>query len=553
MSQGVFVFGPIDSVLSASLSVGLGINPSATTVHLPFLPFFPARVGTAGWFVGGTLVRQFPNSVLESVRVRAGEGGTTFELTILDRRWMWGQNFGQISGQYNTRLGPGFSPLREKNPRELATLCLQAMGETGFDVSALPINDRPQVDWEVANPAKALEEICSLYGCTVTLRLDNTVQVVQLGTGAAMPAGFLEANESTEGARIPSKLAVVTAPTEWEIDLELEPVGKEFEWSGYKPIAELSYTPDNGWYAPDVEETEFDKIENEEKRELAVEFVHRAYRVKLPDVENTPLEDAEIQPTELAQILPISPRKGGSGLPAVVHGRWQRDPADPGSETRDDDPVVGEDIPEGSRYEASFSIDEDAGVVRFNEPVLGRGENGEKIAPKLLLRCAINLYDTDARRVQRGKVEVDVDPTSPAGVAYELREDLIPVYTFRKEGEIATWTDNTEDVEDQAGFYVAQRLRNYQTFPAAEATYAGFVPIAPDGAIRQVSYSISRDGTATCQIARNTEDDLRTLTLAEARDRLSISQMIEQQRADNRKRNRDRKRERRDDLPQKVQ
>lgn len=553
MSQGIFSFGPIDSVLSASLSIGLGIHPSATTVHLPFLPVFPARVGTARWFVGGALVREFPNSVLESVRARAGQMGTTFELTILDRRWMWGQNLGQISGQYNTRIGPMFAPLREKNPRELATLCLDAMGETGFDVSALPINDRPQVDWEIVNPAKALEEICSLYGCAVTLRMNNTVQVVQLGFGAAMPVGFIESTESIEGARVPSKLAVVTAPTEWEIDLELEPVGKDFEWGGYKPIDELAYTPAEGWYAPEVEETEFDIIEDDEQRELAVEHVHRSYRIKLPDVVNIPLEAAETQPTDLEQILPISPRLAGSTLPAVVHGRWQRDPADPGSETREDDPVVGEDIPVGSRYEASFSIDEDEGVVQFREPVLGRGENGEKIAPKLLLRCGINLYDTEARRVQRGKVEIDVDPTSPAGVAYELREDLVPVYTFRKDGETLTWTDNAQDITDQAGFYLAQRLRNYQTFPSAQATYAGFVPIAADGAIRQVSYSIARDGTATSQIARNTEDDLRTLTLAQARERLSISQMIAKQRADNRKRRRERKRDRRDDLPQRVQ
>ena len=64
-------------------------------------------------------------------------------------------------------------PGTEKKPQALATLCLQAMGEDDYDVSALPNDARPEIDWSYQNPAEALQQLCDKLGCRVTYVVDT--------------------------------------------------------------------------------------------------------------------------------------------------------------------------------------------------------------------------------------------------------------------------------------------------------------------------------------------------------------------------------------------
>jgi len=115
---------------------------------------------------------------------------------------------------------------------------------------------------------------------------------------------------------------------------------------------------------------------------------------------------------------------------------------------------------------------------------------------------------------------LEVDPTSPAGIRYKVREDVIPRY---RKNDLGEWTDNLEYVEDQLDFYLSQEIANFQVLPGQTADYAGFVPLNNDGAIRQVAYTINTDGTAVSKVTRNVERYDMSLSFGETKKRISLA------------------------------
>ena len=74
---------------------------------------------------------------LDNLRLEWGAQGTLWHLSFFDRRWKW--RFGQIGGRYNLyNPDQSLNTSTEKSPQLLASLCLEMMGETGYDVSNLP-------------------------------------------------------------------------------------------------------------------------------------------------------------------------------------------------------------------------------------------------------------------------------------------------------------------------------------------------------------------------------------------------------------------------------
>src|SRR5207302_7663300 len=129
---------------------------------LPFLVFFSSTIPPpprSPLFPYTTLFRsfgdvelEFPGCALDSAMVRRDRAGMIVSLSILDRRWAW--RFGQICGRYNVRDEAGrLDAETERSPQELAQSLFTAMGESVFDVSLLPDDTRPEVNWVYVNPA----------------------------------------------------------------------------------------------------------------------------------------------------------------------------------------------------------------------------------------------------------------------------------------------------------------------------------------------------------------------------------------------------------------
>lgn len=547
-AQGVFLFPGITGEISASVTWTKGISPSVTRVTVS-PDVYPSlqRVGTAQWYYDGQLIRSCPFSVISSVEKVDRGGQSLLQLLILDRRWGW--RFGQITGEYNVRVKGKTIPSREKTPRELASLCLDAMGEGSYDVQQLPNDDRPYINWAIDNPAKSLQSLCDLYSCEVSYEIDNSIKIVRKGQGATIPVSFgenmpiLSREQVFDPAELPERQRVVSAATRWQVDLLLEPYGREVGDDGeFVPIDDLSYAPtgqfydDNGvskeepssWlYASD---SSFRFLQNTEKEELAKKHIHKTYKVSIEEIKTVPVPDsplpvdyelpednylngAIIPLTDVKQILPyIAEQVEASGVgesarpkEAVVWGVFDRGKSIGRIAREDLDEVTIASYDVSRIYEGSVTFDEERGLVHFPERQRLSDENGNPVPPKMWLRCSINLYDPNTREVQRYARDVVIDSTSPAGIAYEVREDIQPEYYESRSGETVAWRNNINEITDELNFYLTQSRQQYQALPALSATFAGFVPLNLDGAIQQVTYSITESGEALSSVGRNVE------------------------------------------------
>lgn len=515
--QGTFTFPGITGVISASATFAIGISPSVTSVTMPPNPSL-TQLGTAVWAYGGSTIRSLPNSAVDEIRVSRSGGATTWIVSILDRRWMW--EYGQISGEYNIQVDDNVLVSSEKTPRELAEICLEAMGETGYDITLVPADDRPYIKWEVEVPAKALAELLELFGMTVTLRLDNTVEVVALGTGEALPGSELVVEDTVQPAVVPSKLRVVTAPAQWQVDFETEAVGAEADGT-LEPIADLSYAPIEGWEFLDYRDFEF--ITDKKENKASQETVRKWYRIKLPvDLD---LPDATVDATELYQLLPVLDQSVGSRgddesrtqIRAIAWGKFCD--ANMLGSNNTTEVITVDDYDETLDIDQSYSLNTELGVVQFADACLVNDPDPENRTTQpavVFLRCQTNLRDLNTREPQRRFKEVDVDVTSPAPTKFVVREDVIPRYW--KDG-FGDWQDNLTAIDEQLDFYLTQEILNFQTLPGATADYAGFIQIGADGALRQVAYTIDASGLATTKITRNIERFELSLSFKESRKR----------------------------------
>lgn len=556
----------VEGVLSASMTITNGINPSVIQMTVPPL-VISGRIARVEWRYDGVLVRSFSNCNISRYDPSIGSDGTiTAQLAIFDRRWMWvsGNGSGYISGEYNLTRENDPIPDFEKSPKELAALCLDAMNEDAFDVSALPDNDRPYVEWKVSNPSQMLAEICDLYACEVSLDLDGDVLIVKKGEGEELPIGALLKEATYEPQELPKELRAVTAPVEFQVDLILEPVGfeKNSETDRLKPIDDLTYSPTgtatnlgpsgnnvepDNWIEA-VSEDVFDWLSDKEQKELAGEHAYRTWRITLdsnltlenpvdpPDPDAEPGPNAVYKLTEINQLLPLINRLvqriggkfGQKHHDSFVWGSF-RD-GEPYGQTQLAASSIGRDefSPE-LKYEGSFRVDVERGLVFFSEPILidngepeKRGVDGtdEFVVPLLYLRCTVNLRDKESREAQRYFRSTDIDVDSVSGTEYIVREDV--KYEFFKEFEVEEWKSNQIEVDEKLDFYIEQRLEQYKAFPGEEAQYPGFIALATDGAIKQVTYTIAANGAATTTVSRNRENLRKAISYKDARDKQKL-------------------------------
>jgi hypothetical protein len=534
--QGLFTYGGVDpgSIVSGSFTLAHGIGPSRCTLYVATMPATAPKVGPLS--IGyGSVKLTFRDCVLDSVSREIGEDGRElWGLHLYDRRWKWRAAPGQISGYYNVRRGGKESIVADtkKTPRELAKLCLEAMGESGYDVSELPDGLYPEIEWDYARPAEALASLAESLGCLVVLSIKDRVRVCKVGQGKTLPMGptWTSGGGELDTPERPDRLVVVSAPTRWQADLDLEAVGLDVS-GDVVPIDQLSYKPSAGWGTIDM--PNFNGVEPTKTkqfktcRDLAKETVFRWYRVK------TPIKLAgEKEPiTEIDRILPIGDRQI---VTAKVEGREEPKPAVVygifygGLESRrpymDDVPPTEAGVKalknreksnDSGYYAKSFSIDREKGIVKFGEPVYyhdGLGTIKSTIKPAVLaLTVAVMLRDAKTRAWMREEFERSLSGSKKknAPARYVLKEDLAYHYV---DGQ-----DNRTEADKVARYYLDALAREYQVTDPQSISYAGIEPIDLDGAIHPVTWSLAESGFATTRASRNREELLVSPSYEERR------------------------------------
>jgi hypothetical protein len=535
-SQGHVTYGGVDVGLQRfQLTRTAGITPNVATITIALDLFQSKR-----WPIGGDLKFTYGSNTfrmrkcrLDSARLIYGADGTQLvELRILDRRWMWRQT-GKISGFYNIRRGAEDKILgvTEKKPKELAELCLKAMDEKGYDIGGLGIRDtsRPLTEWDFTNPAEALASLAERLAFRPVVTLNDKVKLVQVGVGAALPKNSLFGDAEIDPPDMPGKITIVGDRVYYQVDFDLFPVALDLNGQ-ILPVDEVSYAPAKGWST--YENDHFFYIVDEEgkirkrARELAQEWVYRAYKIMLP----VTLPTGEVIDS-VERILPLHNEQIEFD---VVEGiKRNRQPYIYGAfnkKMEDWKPAVEEpdlkvvDRPE-SLYRRGFSIDSELGIVRFSEMVMLSEALPDKTgytnaAAKLKLRIAVSVREKDTRGWRRAEYEFKTPGDKHGAIGAKtkyVRRDEIRLKHWQQFTEPAGVKNNEVECKKAAQFYFDAEVAKYDLQNSGTAKYAGLLPIELDGAIQQVSYEIGEDGHCYTSVSRNREDLDYTMSYAEQR------------------------------------
>ena len=235
----------IDAARQFQLNFGWGIRPERHTIETTVNHLPNQRIGNltlTDAINGRSLTLHYCK--LDDVSPR-GDG--VVEVTLLDRRWLWAD--GMIDGDYNY-----FDPrlqryVRNRTARELAQFCLDAMKETGVDLSALPNDVRPRKSWNAANPAAELEQLALEFGCVVMLDpITDRTKICKIGEGESLPAGpAILRVPGLSLQQLPSEIRIVGGTSLFQSKFTIgRALGEEID-GRLIPIDDLSYKPEGGW------------------------------------------------------------------------------------------------------------------------------------------------------------------------------------------------------------------------------------------------------------------------------------------------------------------
>ncbi len=523
--QGLASFPGIQNLLAATISLGHGISPSVASLTIAPQQNFSGETGTLQLGFAETLL-EFPDCRVDYSSFQRNSSGDLCRLSVVDRRWQW--RYGQISGTYNVwrdnfslQSGDDDGADTERTPQQLATLCLEAMNETGFDVSDMPNESRPSVEWDYDLPAEALATLCDELGCRVVLQLDNRVAIRRVSEGAALDTtGALEWGALVNPPERPQAIAVIGGPNRYQVDFKLEAVGLDHVQSQggetIVPLNELSYAPTSGWSSADL--PYFHQIDAKYKN-LAQRSVFRYYRIQMP-VEIPGYDGPSgSQVSRREQILPIEDEQVDvatengqtANLPAAVFGVWYRDVDDVtnSSESLAPAPPPGEgDSPAESIYHGPRSLDLARGLVIFEEPVYqnthssASGGSGYEVVlgpAELVLRATCRVRDPETLALARHTRTRTLAGASSAPTRYLRHEEIVLTHrpSYSSSYSSVDVASNVDEVDAKADAFLDAAEQEYETRTPETVRYAGLSPIDLDGAIERISYHVGPEGAFT--------------------------------------------------------
>jgi hypothetical protein len=533
----VYNFPNIDQFESVSATLNHGVTPSviSCTIAPQIVTVIPLNgdfvityIDTDG--VEPDVQIRFKNCQVDSASYQFNQSGETTTIRLLDYRYSWREEL--IYGRYNVKKPDGTLAQiigAEKTPRELASLIFDKLSVATYDVTALPNDTRPYVNWESgANAAAELQKLCADLNCVIVPALDGSVKIAALGVGATFPAGQYESTgQRVSPINKPKELKLVGNPIQCQIDFTLRPVGEDLDGT-IKPINDLSYkpVPESGaaidWTSIDLKK--FHSINDPKAKMKARRTVFRWFQIENPvHVTDAGSGFSAAMPLPSAvkeQWLPLISEQNeftvvdGSDRPreAMVFGRWHSKGLT-GLNSIDDvanlDPEkVDEDHAE-TIVPFSFSIDNELGIVKFSRAVYAiNSTTGDIEVPDLFLRCCARYRILADWGFAVGTVTRPIEVSS-LGTRNVVREDIQPRATWK--ARTGPPIDNAAYIEDQMNYYLDELEKEYNLNEIPEVrTYGHIINVPLDGAIRSITWNCSASGSST-EISWN--DDRGTLLI----------------------------------------
>lgn len=388
----------------------------------------------------------------------------------------------------------------------------------------------------------------------------------------ALGRPYQDPSEGIDPQENPDAVAVYTAPIRWQVRLELEAVGQEIwdtakqpteipsdplaprptdnADGSIKPIDQLTYTPKDSFGNPtwvntdeDMEGVDIIRVQQPDgsyhsPQDLARHSVYKYYRVKSDDITipgysepgtgiATVKRKQLILTDELAEEF-IDPDGERRMRPAFCdfigwHRLWQGTGNSLGGTRLDSQSKDPEDPNEVVTF--SIRTEQRLQLVAFSTALMrypDGDDSGDILPAKVWLTCAVEIRDPVTWQPIRHSRQKPVPGSPPLGPRTEakfvlpLRKDDIKqfyrtYYTIDPTtgaGTVAYTTDNSVQVDNQIDYYLNSQLQSMQTPNSKTLTLIGLWPFDMDGAINQVSYTISKSGADT-KVSRGTEHDFR--------------------------------------------
>jgi len=525
---------------NASVPWSRGTEPSIIQIDVaPDYSPNPA-IGNVSLTVDGVPTVTFYDCAGDGVSY-SSQGGI-YSTTILDRRWRWVKAGGYISGHWNRRFTDGSIVTgTEKSPKQLIELLLVALGETGYDTSAVTasLDDPPEVVWDHVHVVDALSSLLQVLGLDLVLRLTpgNPVRIVVPGVGDSLPVvARQDRRVTTAGIAIPAALALIGGETQVECLLELEPVGIDDD-DQWKPVDDLDMTPSGGWLLENPETFSGITGASDAAKKLRVDkarsTVFKAYRVVGPAHGGTEIPGIGFTVDEVWQYI-LSDQllekivRADNQLqrkPAELFGLWWR-----GGFNMDNEVF-------GTKYDGSISVLSDQPIVMVDKPLrrivtLSDTETEFGYA-KLYLKTAFTLRYNVTRAPVRHIRSLTLNSNGSGSLPIR-HEDVYRQVRITHSANVGaeTWslgtvTDSLADANAQADYYLTAEARLIQPVTGEDNPYAGFLPIELDGKIAQVTWQL-QGGVATTRASTSSEHS-NVIPKPNARRRLRANKTREKQ------------------------
>ena len=506
-----------NGVLSGSYTLSHGLTPSVVTLEcVRFDGEIPAVSDVV--FTDSEDTLTLKDCLYSEKGSHSSGSGRTRTVTLLDRRWRW--RFGAMEGRYNRIINehpevqllppdqrPAGYDAETQSARTLAEQCLDSMGEKGYDVDALPDDDFPLVEWDFCTPAQALGELCDRYHLLVAFDPDACqVMLCTKGEGLDLPPnGQVSDDISDIQPPKPKTLRGVCNYTEHEVSFDLEAVGLDTDGQ-VKAIADLSYKPGGGWPADHllfsgIADTPIVDPKNPSLTttalKLAQESVYRWYRIIPKRITNWTQPGWGVQlvstPT-LAQLLPLCKQlvQTVQVTDALGNIDVQRRPAFVTGVFLPDITLgtgIGTNTAASAMYPKNFELDEQAGIVKFSEPVIQLDGSGNISAAELELRCVV-FADRYTKDKDIGG-SYGVETVSCEGVTLQYRHGL------DAGTGLETIVGNILDVDKAVDGILEAKAATYEIPDNGSRVYPGVWLFRLDGYIQQITWSLGPNGALT--------------------------------------------------------
>lgn len=545
-------FPGILAVIRFTGTIGHGITPGVFLLDIAPQPAPPKLIGELTLEYNGETL-SFDECRVVAASYKRDGSGRIVQLTIEDWRWRW--RFGYISGRYNVREpqsseidgAPNIIPHTKKTAKELATLCLEEMGQPD-DGSFLPDDVFPEINWDVESAAGALAALCDLVGYRIVPIGGNHITIFALGEGSPLPVSLTrtDASDILDPPEKPSALAVIGSGVEFQCDFELEWMAEQAEGflregGKFVPLDEVHYKPAGGWEAADV--PDFTCIADKEYRELARNSVYRVARIKIPDggLEIPGYTDlTENKITRLDQLVVLerqceTERQHGIEVftRPYIYGAFTGDAniGDNVGANTQTEPKWLNSLPPDQQLECTLadsgSYDHQKNLLYLSQPIFyiptaDQEINGVAVKAgtrqpaQLRYRVAVQIRREETGAIERYIRKRDYGP--PPGSATPTKAEVIYrdeityrfVPTYEEDFTVnSVRTIGRPEADKEADYYLNQREKQWINAAQAEASYAGifisFAGLWLDGAIQHIVYSGGTNEPAMTRISRNTE------------------------------------------------